>query len=83
MTWVCFTANFDFSPAALGGRSTVAYLAGMEMNVTRECAEQAIAAGKAEGMEREIPEPGPLQAEAPAPASGRKRGNPKGHRAKR
>lgn len=45
--WVRFTADFDFSPAAFGGRSTTAYRAGMEMNVTRECADLAIAAGKA------------------------------------
>lgn len=48
MPWVRFTAPFDFSPAALGGRSTVAYPAGMERNVTRECADIAIPAGKAE-----------------------------------
>jgi hypothetical protein len=45
--WVRFTGDFDFSPAALGGRSTTAYRAGMELNVTRECADQAVAAGKA------------------------------------
>jgi hypothetical protein len=37
--WVRFTGDFDFSPAALGGRSTTAYRAGMELNVTRECAD--------------------------------------------
>jgi hypothetical protein len=45
--WVRFTADFDFSPAAFGGRSTIAYKAGMELNVTRECAAAAKAAGKA------------------------------------
>lgn len=45
--WVRFTADFDFSPVALGGRSTTAYKAGMVLNVTRECADLAIAAGKA------------------------------------
>jgi hypothetical protein len=45
--WVRFTGDFDFSPAAFGGRSTIAYRAGMELNVTRECADAAIAAGKA------------------------------------
>ncbi len=45
--WVRFTADFDFSPAAFGGRSTTAYKAGMVLNVTRECADLAIAAGKA------------------------------------
>jgi hypothetical protein len=45
--WVRFTADFDFSPAAFGGRSTTAYKAGMALNVTRECADKAIGAGKA------------------------------------
>ncbi|RVD15370.1 MAG: hypothetical protein EOS73_16025 [Mesorhizobium sp.] len=45
--WVRFTGDFDFSPAALGGRSTTAYRAGMELNVTRECADLAVAKGKA------------------------------------
>lgn len=45
--WVRFTGDFDFSPAALGGRSTTAYRAGTELNVTRECADAAVAAGKA------------------------------------
>ena len=45
--WVRFTGDFDFSPAAHGGRSTTAYKAGMELNVTRECADAAKAAGKA------------------------------------
>lgn len=45
--WVRFTGDFDFSPAGLGGRSTTAYRAGMELNVTRECADAAVAAGKA------------------------------------
>lgn len=47
MAWVRFLADFDFSPAALKGRSTTAYKAGMVENVTRECVAQAIAAGKA------------------------------------
>lgn len=50
--WVRFTGDFDFSPAALGGRSTTAYRAGMELNVTRECAAQAIAAGKAKAARK-------------------------------
>lgn len=39
--WFRFDRNFDFSPAALNGRVTIAYKAGMVMNVTRECAEAA------------------------------------------
>jgi hypothetical protein len=45
--WVRFVADFDFSPSALKGLSTVAYKAGMEKNVTRECADEALAAKKA------------------------------------
>lgn len=47
MPWLAFTADFDFSPVAHGGRVTIAFKAGMRMLVTRECAEAAIAAGKA------------------------------------
>lgn len=44
MPRVRFTADFDYKPTP---HSTVGYLAGMEETVKRECAEQAIAAGKA------------------------------------
>lgn len=44
MPRVRFTADFDYKPTP---QSTVGYLAGMEENVKRECAERAIAAGKA------------------------------------
>lgn len=47
MAWVTFTDDFDFSPAARKGMVTVAYKAGITANVTRECLELAIAAGKA------------------------------------
>lgn len=47
MAWVTFTADFDFSPEARKGTVTIAYKAGMTDNVTRECLEQVIAAGKA------------------------------------
>lgn len=46
--WVRFKDDFDFSPKARNGNVTKAYKAGMVQNVTRECAEAAIAAGKAE-----------------------------------
>jgi hypothetical protein len=45
--WLSFTADYDFSPEAKAGRVTLAYKAGMTANVTRECADKAIAAGKA------------------------------------
>jgi hypothetical protein len=44
MARVRFTEDFDYKPTK---SCTVAYLSGMEMTVKRECAEQAIAAGKA------------------------------------
>lgn len=47
MAWVMFLADFDFEPEAHSGRVAVAYKAGREVSVTRECAEKAIAAGKA------------------------------------
>ncbi|WP_073052066.1 hypothetical protein [Kaistia soli] len=48
MPWLHFTAPFDFSPAAKGGRMTIAYRAGMVKLVTRECEQAAVAAGKAQ-----------------------------------
>lgn len=39
--WVRFVRDFDFSPAAHGGRVTVAYTAGTVANVTRECERKA------------------------------------------
>lgn len=47
MARVRFTSDFDFSPSAFGGRVTQAFLAGTETTVTSECAEAALAAGKA------------------------------------
>lgn len=49
---VTFSAPFDYSPAALNGRVTIAYEAGKTYSVTRECGEAAIAAGKASAAPR-------------------------------
>lgn len=68
--WVRFTADFDFSPAALGGRSTIAYKAGMELNVTSECAAAAKAAGKAVAG-RKPRKDSPFEEASDAEASGR------------
>ncbi len=46
---VKFTHDFDYKPTM---QTTIGYRAGMEETVKHECAEQAIAAGKAE----EVPE---------------------------
>jgi hypothetical protein len=81
MTWVRFTANFDFSPAALGGLVTLAYTAGTVDNVTRECAQKAIAAGKA--VADESLRPRSRQCEDPGAASKSAGRNAKGGRGKR
>jgi hypothetical protein len=48
---VRFIEDFDYKPTS---QSTIAYKAGMEETVRRECGEQAIAAGKA----KEVRSPG-------------------------
>lgn len=45
MARVKFTKDFDYKPTP---QTTTGYKAGWEGTVKRECAEQAIAAGKAE-----------------------------------
>lgn len=49
MPHVLFTGDFDFTPKP---SVTICYKAGMRMLVTRTCAEEAIAAGKAKIVER-------------------------------
>ncbi|WP_275790552.1 hypothetical protein [Pararhizobium gei] len=44
MAHVRFTGDFDYRPTK---NTVIGYLEGMALNVRRECAEQAIAAGKA------------------------------------
>ncbi|WP_426229296.1 hypothetical protein [Pararhizobium sp. DWP3-4] len=44
MARVRFTHDFDYLPT---GQVTIGYLAGMEETVKRDCADKAIAAGKA------------------------------------
>lgn len=44
MARVRFIDDFDYKPTPM---STIAYKAGMEMTVKRECADEAIANGKA------------------------------------
>jgi hypothetical protein len=44
MARVRFTDDFDYRPTAM---RTIAYKKGMELTVKRECADQAIADGKA------------------------------------
>ena len=47
MPWLRFISDFDWSPRY---GVTIAYLKGMEMSVTRRCAEAAIKTGKAEKL---------------------------------
>lgn len=53
MPRVRFTADFDFDPDAFDGRVTIAYRAGQEKTVTRECAAKAKAAGRGEIVEQQ------------------------------
>jgi hypothetical protein len=48
MPWARFTADFDWRPS--GATWTVAYLAGMRCNVTRDCLAAARAGGAAAGI---------------------------------
>lgn len=45
MPWIRFTRDFDYSPPEKGGRVTIAYRAGTVANVTRACADAAMARG--------------------------------------
>ncbi|MCS0460849.1 hypothetical protein [Rhizobium favelukesii] len=44
MARVRFTGDFDYKPTT---PTTIGYKAGMELTVKRECADRAVAAGKA------------------------------------
>jgi hypothetical protein len=68
--WVRFVGDFDFSPAAFKGRVTLAYKAGTEANVIRECAALAIPAGKAVELKRENHQPRKISGQAESPATG-------------
>lgn len=47
MPKVTFLEDYDYNPAALKGALTTAYKAGKTETVNKECADAAIAAGKA------------------------------------
>ncbi|WP_246676584.1 hypothetical protein [Mesorhizobium sp. B2-4-4] len=47
--WVKFTADYDYKPHS---QATIAYKAGMVLNVTQDCQRKAIAAGKAVEMDK-------------------------------
>lgn len=48
MARVLFTADYDYKPTR---RATIGYKAGMECVVKRDCANKAVAAGKAVEVE--------------------------------
>lgn len=52
MPWVRFTSNYDYRPSERRGRVTIAFKAGAVRFVRRECASRAIAAGRAEEVNR-------------------------------
>lgn len=52
MARVLFTHDFDYKPTR---QVTIGYRAGMKKTVKRDCAERAIAAGKAVSIDRAIP----------------------------
>lgn len=52
MPWVRFLSDYDFRPPEAPRRICIAYKAGMVQFVRRVCADEAIAAGKAELTER-------------------------------
>lgn len=49
MARVRFTHDFDYKPTS---QCTIGYKAGMELTVKRDCAEKAVAAGKAVSLDR-------------------------------
>lgn len=52
MVWITFKEAFSFKPTP---NSTIDYPKGAVANVTRACAEAAIAKGKATAPETEVP----------------------------
>ena len=77
MAWVKFLSDFDFRPAARR-RVLIAYRKGQVENVTRECRDRAVEAGKAEdtaerkagdgGNDRQDPGDGPAEEADQRPA---------------
>lgn len=58
MVWVRFTAAMDWKPRP---SVTIGYLAGMDVNVTRACADRALAGGKAVKLEKRIRHAAPVE----------------------
>jgi hypothetical protein len=49
MAWVRFKRNYDWKPTS---QTTIAYKAGMEVNVKAACAEMAVNAGAAVRLQK-------------------------------
>lgn len=56
--WVRFTGDFDYRKPSF----TVAYKAGMTQSVTAECADRAVAAGKAVRLTKPNKDAAPVEA---------------------
>jgi hypothetical protein len=54
MARVRFTSDFDYRPTP---QTIIGYLSGMEMTVKRDCADRAVAAGKAVDLDPKKDEP--------------------------
>lgn len=66
MAWFRFTQDFNFTPAAKPN-VTIGYKAGDEYNVTRECLDKALEAGRGEVMAISDDGPPPAEEIASAP----------------
>ena len=64
MARVRFTADFDYKPTA---RTTTGYKAGWSGTVKRDCADRAVAAGKAELLDAKPPTEDPVSDENSQP----------------
>ncbi len=62
--WVRFTKDFDYAVPGKGGRVTIAYKAGTVKNVTRACADLAIAAERAQLRDKDHDNEDPRPAQA-------------------
>jgi len=66
MVWFKFTEDFNFTPKDKP-QVTIAYKAGDEFNVTRECAAKAKTLGRGDIVRKLKPGPKPAEEKAEAP----------------
>lgn len=58
MAWVKFTADYDYKPHS---QATIGYRAGMVLSVKQDCADKAVASGKAVAMEKKSKTTAPVE----------------------